>query len=159
MTDDVTARLVQILLVEDISGGVSPTREALRGAKVVNHLDVVRNGPEALAFLRGEGEYTGRQRPDLVLLDLDLLGTAARELLVELKEDEDLKDIPVVVLTTSPGTPEVVSSYDLLARAIVAKPVVFEDFLLALNGLEEFWLRLVRLPSDGPVSGPAPVGT
>ncbi len=150
MTDAIPGGPVQILLVEDSAGDVSLTREALRDAKVPNQLNVVGDGVEALAYLRGQGEYHGASRPDLVLLDLNLPRKDGREVLTEMKEDEGLKDIPVVVLTTSSATADIVRSYKLHANAFVTKPVEFNDFLLAVHGIEEFWLQIVRLPNFLP---------
>ena len=150
MTDPIAASPVQILLIEDSAGDISLTREALLDAKVRNELNVVSDGVEAMAYLRGEGEYAGMPRPDLVLLDLNLPRKDGREVLTEMKEDESLKDIPVVVLTTSSATSDIVRSYKLHANAFVTKPVEFNDFLLAVHGIEEFWLEIVRLPKFVP---------
>jgi CheY-like chemotaxis protein len=146
MTDSIPGGPVQILLVEDSAGDVSLTREALLDTKVPNRLNVVGDGVEAMAYLRGEGGYAGMPRPDLLLLDLNLPRKDGREVLTEMKEDEGLKDIPVVVLTTSSAEADIVRSYKLHANAFVTKPVEFNDFLRTVHGIEEFWLELVRLP-------------
>jgi CheY-like chemotaxis protein len=150
MTDTTAGGPVEILLVEDSAGDVSLTKEALLDAKVPNHLSVVGDGVQAMAYLRGEGEYAGMPRPDLLLLDLNLPRKDGREVLSEMKEDENLKDIPVVVLTTSSATADIVRSYKLHANAFVTKPVEFNDFLQAIHGIEEFWLEIVRLPNFVP---------
>ena len=139
---------VQILLVEDSAGDVSLTREALRDAKVHNELHVVGDGIEALAYLRGEGQYAGAATPDLVLLDLNLPRKDGREVLEEMKADDHLKRIPVVVLTTSSSESDIYESYQLHANAFVTKPVAYTDFLAAVRQLEGFWLEIVQLP-DG----------
>lgn len=138
------AQPIRILLVEDSPGDVNLTREALRRARVANELDVVGDGVEALQFLKAEAPYEGSQRPDLILLDLNLPRMDGREVLEAIKTDPDLKHIPVIVLTTSTAEADVLSSYRLHANAFVSKPVAFEDFLATLQGLEGFWLQLVR---------------
>jgi len=146
-TAEADAAPVNILLVEDSPGDVSLTREALRTARVRNTLHVVGDGVEALAFLRGEGEYADRPRPDLILLDLNLPKKDGREVLEEIKADEDLLHIPVVVLTTSSSEADILRSYRLHANAFVTKPVDFAQFLNALRSMEGFWLEIVRLPA------------
>lgn len=137
---------VQILLVEDSPGDVNLTREALRGAKIANELNVVGDGEAALAYLRREGEYADRPRPNLVLLDLNLPRKDGREVLAEMKADADLLSIPVIVLTTSAAEADVLRAYELHANSYVQKPVSFGEFLAALRALEGFWLQIVRLP-------------
>jgi len=144
-----SATPVQILLVEDSPGDVNLTREALRTAKVRNELHVVGDGEAALAFVRGEGEYAGSPRPDLVLLDLNLPRKDGREVLAALKADPDLKRIPVIVLTTSAASADVEAAYGLHANAYVTKPVTFGQFLEAIKRLENFWLEIVLLPEAG----------
>lgn len=140
------AGAVQILLVEDSAGDVSLTREALRDARVANELNVVGDGVEAMAYLRREGDYAAHPVPDLVLLDLNLPRKDGREVLEEMKMDEALKHIPVVVLTTSSSQADILHSYKLHANAFVSKPVAFDDFLAAVRKLEGFWLEIVHLP-------------
>jgi CheY-like chemotaxis protein len=142
------ARVIQILLVEDSPGDVSLTREALYGGRVANELNVVTDGEEALSYLRGTAPYEGRSLPDLVLLDLNLPRRNGREVLEEVKNDPDLKHIPIVVLTTSSEEEDILTSYQLHANAYVTKPVQFGKFLEALQRLESFWLQVVRLPSE-----------
>ncbi|GAC1532048.1 MAG: response regulator [Acidimicrobiales bacterium] len=144
--DPRSSRPVQILLVEDSPGDVNLTREALRDARVANELNVVMDGEEAMTYLRGLEPFTARLRPDLIILDLNLPRKDGREVLEEIKVDDDLKTIPVVVLTTSAAEIDVLRSYQLHANAYVTKPVSFTEFLEALRQLEGFWLEIVRLP-------------
>ena len=137
---------IEILLVEDNPGDVRLTREALRDAKVRNHLTVARDGVEALALLRREGRYAAVLRPDLILLDLNLPKKGGREVLEEVKRDDALKDIPVVILTTSRAERDIFESYRLHANAYVTKPVDLEQFLNVVHTIEEFWLEIVKLP-------------
>jgi CheY-like chemotaxis protein len=139
-------RPIRILLVEDSPGDVSLTREGLASARVANELAVVVDGEEALRYLRGEAPYEGVEQPDLVLLDLNLPVMDGREVLAEMKRDETLLHIPVIVLTTSAEEADVLQSYRLHANAYVTKPVAFTEFLQALQHLEGFWLQVVRLP-------------
>ena len=139
-------RPIEILLVEDSPSDVRLTREALKEAKVVNMLHVAQDGIEALDFLRKQGEYAGRPSPDLILLDLNLPRKDGREVLAEIKEDEKLKRIPVVVLTTSRAEEDVVRSYNLHANAFVTKPVDLKQFLEVIHAIEAFWLAVVTLP-------------
>lgn len=138
---------IDILLVEDSPGDVRLTREALKEAKVLNRLHIVEDGLEALAFLRQQGQYAVSPRPELILLDLNLPKKDGRELLAEIKQDEDLKYIPVVVLTTSSAEEDVMRSYDLHANAYVTKPVDLQQFLKVIRTIEQFWLAVVTLPS------------
>ena len=137
---------VQILLVEDSPGDVSLTREALLSARIANELSVVGDGAEALAFLRQQGPYAEAPRPDLVLLDLNLPGIDGRTVLATMKEDDDLKTIPVIVLTTSAAEEDISRSYQDHANCYITKPVDFADFLTVISELEGFWLQLVKLP-------------
>ncbi|HVU35183.1 MAG TPA: response regulator [Opitutaceae bacterium] len=139
---------VEILLVEDTPGDVRLTREALRQAKVLNRLNVVSDGVDALEFLQRRGRHANAPRPDLILLDLNLPRKDGREVLAEVKADPVLKRIPVVVLTTSRAEEDIVRSYNLHANAYVAKPVGLAEFLEAVRALENFWLAVVTLP-DG----------
>jgi two-component system, chemotaxis family, response regulator Rcp1 len=137
---------IGILLVEDNPGDVRLTREALRGGKVINELTVVSDGVEALEFLRQEGRYVNASRPDLILLDLNLPRKDGREVLAEIKEDPDLKRIPVVVITSSKAEEDVLKSYDLHANCFVTKPVDFEQFVAVVKSIENFWMGIVKLP-------------
>lgn len=139
---------IRILLVEDNPGDVRLTREALKEAKVNNQLFVVEDGVEAMAFLRSEGEYADAPRPDLILLDLNLPKKDGREVLEEIKQDLELKRIPVVVLTTSRAEEDILKSYNLHANCYVTKPVDLDQFINIVKSIEDFWLTIVRLPSE-----------
>jgi CheY-like chemotaxis protein len=139
-------RAVEILLVEDNPGDVRLTREALKDAKVVNNLSVVADGEAALEFLRRRGKYATAPRPDIVLLDLNLPRKDGREVLEEIKRDEALMTIPVVVLTTSKAEEDIVRSYRLHANCYITKPVDFGRFMEVVRQLENFWLAVVHLP-------------
>lgn len=143
-----TPRPIEILLVEDSPGDVTLTIEALRDAKVANNLHVARDGEEALRFLRNEGEFADRPRPDLILLDLNMPRKDGREVLADMKADDELKRIPVVVLTTSQSEDDVAAVYNLSANCYVAKPVDLDQFLGVVRAIDDFWLSLVKLPSD-----------
>jgi len=136
---------IEILLVEDNPGDVRLTAEALRDARVRNRLSVAKDGVDALAFLRQEGEHGQAPRPDLILLDLNLPKKGGREVLQEIKQDERLKHIPVVILTTSQAEQDIVQSYHLRANAYVTKPVDLEQFLKVIQSIEHFWLEIVKL--------------
>ncbi len=144
-------RVVEILLVEDSPSDTDLTIEALKEAKLRNHLSVVEDGIEAMEFLRREGKYANAPRPDLILLDLNLPRKDGREVLAEIKEDPDLKVIPVVVLTTSRAEQDVLRSYELQANCYITKPVDFEQFLEVIRSIEAFWLYVVTLPPNGSV--------
>jgi len=137
---------VEILLVEDNPGDVRLTKEALREGKVRNNLHTVMDGEEAMAFLRKEGKHAGAPRPDLILLDLNLPRKDGREVLAEIKDDEELKSIPVVILTTSQAEEDVARTYNLHANCYITKPVDLEQFLHVVHSIETFWLSVVKLP-------------
>jgi len=137
---------VEILLVEDNPGDVKLTIEALRDGKVHNHLNVAPDGVEALAFLRREGKYAAAPTPDLILLDLNLPKVDGREVLAEVKADDNLKHIPVVVLTTSQADQDIIRSYDLHANCYVTKPVDLDQFITVVHSIETFWFTIVTLP-------------
>lgn len=138
---------INILLVEDNPGDVRLTVEALREGKVHNQLRVARDGVEALAFLRQEGEFAEAPRPDVILLDLNLPKKDGREVLAEIKADERLRRIPVVVLTTSKAEEDILRSYALHANCYVTKPVDLEQFITVVRSIEDFWFSIVRLPN------------
>jgi len=142
------AKRIDILLVEDNPGDVRLTREALAEGKVLNHLHVVGDGVEALDYLLQRGQYAGATRPDLVLLDLNLPKKDGREVLAQIKANDDLKRIPVVVLTTSQAEEDIFKSYDLHANCYIAKPVDFENFIQVVRSIDTFWLTVVRLPPE-----------
>lgn len=136
---------IEILLVEDNSGDVRLIRETLKDAKVRNNLHVVKDGVEAMAFLRKEGAHDSAPRPDLILLDLNLPRMDGREVLAAMKQDGAFRQIPVVMLTTSQAEQDVFESYRLGANAYVTKPVDFEQFLKVVQSIQEFWLEIVKL--------------
>jgi two-component system, chemotaxis family, response regulator Rcp1 len=139
-------RPIEILLVEDNPGDVRLTREALFDAKVRNNMMVASDGVEALAYLRQEGQHAGTTRPDLILLDLNLPRMNGFEVLDSIKEDAELKRIPVIILTTSQAEQDIIRSYDLYANAYVTKPVDLEQFINVIKAIEGFWLEIVKLP-------------
>ncbi len=145
---DATTRPIEILLVEDSPGDVTLTIEALRDAKVANNLHVARDGEEALRFLRKEGTFEDVPRPDLMLLDLNMPKMGGREVLAAMRADERFKTIPVVVLTTSQSEDDVAAAYSLAANCYVAKPVDLDQFLEVVRAIDDFWLSLVKLPSE-----------
>lgn len=140
------ANLIEVLLVEDDPGDVLMTKEAFDDNKVKNNLSVVSDGVDALAFLRKEGKFAGAPNPDLILLDLNLPRMDGREVLAEIKADENLRHIPVVVLTTSGAHEDVVGSYRLHANAYVTKPVDFEQFIRVVRQIDDFFVGVVKLP-------------
>jgi CheY-like chemotaxis protein len=142
---------IEILLVEDNPGDVRLTVEALKEAKVINHLTVLEDGAEALTYLRRQGAYAEAARPHLIILDLNLPKKDGREVLADIKEDDSLKRIPVVVLTTSDDEQDVLKSYNLHANCYVTKPVDLERFIKVVRSIEDFWLGVVVLPVNGKV--------
>ncbi|RQG98018.1 response regulator [Natrarchaeobius chitinivorans] len=143
-----TPERVQILLVEDNPGDVRLTEEAFKQGRIENDLHVVSDGTKALEFLNREGEYADAPRPDLILLDLNLPRTDGEEVLEELKEDPDLRSIPVIVLTSSRAEEDIVKSYELHANAYLTKPVDPDEFIEAVRAFEQFWFSVVRLPPE-----------
>jgi len=137
---------MDILLVEDNPGDARLAAEAFKEGTVPTRLHVVQDGIEAMAFLRREGSYAQATRPDLVLLDLNLPRKDGREVLAEIKEDPDLRRIPVIVLTTSQAESDVAQSYELHANCYIVKPVDFDRFIDVVKGIEDFWCSLVKLP-------------
>ncbi|EYR64195.1 chemotaxis protein CheY [Actinotalea ferrariae CF5-4] len=137
---------IDVLLVEDDPGDVLMTREAFEENKVANRLAVVSDGAEAMQYLRREGEYADAPTPDLVLLDLNLPRMDGREVLAAMKSDENLRSIPVVVLTTSEAEEDVLRSYSLHANAYVTKPVDFARFIEVVRQIDDFFVSVVRLP-------------
>lgn len=141
-------RAAEVLLVEDSPGDVRLTREALKEGKVRNNLSHVADGVEAMAFLRREGKYADAPRPDIVLLDLNMPRKDGREVLAEMKSDENLKRIPVVILTTSEAEQDILKTYDLHANCYLTKPVDLEQFISIVKSVEDFWLTIVQLPRN-----------
>ena len=140
---------IEILLVEDDPDDVLLTRKALDEGRMLNNLHVVRDGVQAMEFLRQEGQYAEAPRPGIVLLDLNMPRKDGREVLSEIKSDEGLKSIPVIVLTTSEAEQDILKSYHLHANAYVTKPVDPDDFVKVIRSFDCFWLSVVKLPSGG----------
>lgn len=148
MPVDIVLKPIKILLVEDSPTDVLITQEALTQARLLNTIDIVEDGVEALAYLRNQGQYQAASRPDLILLDLNLPRKNGREVLAEIKSDPALKSIPVVVLTTSQAEADILGAYDLYANCYVVKPVEFANFVTAVQSIRQFWFSVVTLPSE-----------
>jgi two-component system, chemotaxis family, response regulator Rcp1 len=140
---------VQILMIEDNPGDARLAFEALKDSKVNNDLYHVKDGVEAMRFLRRQAEYTEVPLPDLVLLDLNLPRKDGHEVLKEMKDDTELRLIPVVVLTTSAAERDLVTSYGLHANAYIVKPISLDQFVEVVQAIQEFWLSIVKLPRAG----------
>ena len=140
---------IHILMVEDNEGDVLLAKEALKRAKVANTVTVVCDGVEALAYLKKQGKHAGAPRPDLILLDLNLPRVDGRQVLAEIKPDPDLRQIPVVVLTSSAAEQDIARAYDLHANCYVVKPVDFDSLLQVVKSIESFWFAVVKLPPNG----------
>jgi len=147
MSEMLDGRTVEILLVEDNPGDARLTREALKEGKIQNNLHHARDGVEAMEFLRREGAFAGAPAPDIILLDLKLPRKDGREVLAELKQDPQLRSIPVVVLTTSEAEQDILKTYELHANCYISKPVDLEKFIAIVRAIENFWLAVVKLPS------------
>ncbi len=139
-------RPIEILMVEDNPGDVRLAVEALREGKVRNHMHTVGDGEEALAYLRRQGSYSDVPRPDLILLDLNLPKKNGQEVLAEIKEDPNLRRIPVVILTVSEAEADIVKTYNLHANCYITKPVDLDRFIEVVKSIEDFWLTVVMLP-------------
>jgi two-component system, chemotaxis family, response regulator Rcp1 len=139
--------VVDILLVEDNAGDVRLTREAFKEAKLRNQLHVVSDGVEAMEFLRHKGAYAKAVRPHIVLLDLNMPRMNGREVLAAIKNDPDLRRIPVVILTTSEAETDIAKAYDLHANCYITKPVDLDQFLKVVQAIEDFWVTIVKLPA------------
>ena len=137
---------IDILMIEDNPGDVRLTTEALRDSKLCNRLHTVGDGAQALAYLRREKGYEQTQRPDLILLDLNLPKLDGREVLRQIKEDKSLRRIPVVVITSSAAEQDILRSYDLYANCYVCKPVNLDQFITVVKSVENFWVSIVKLP-------------
>ena len=137
---------IEILLIEDSPTDILITQEAFEQARMFNRLHVVEDGVAALAFLRQQGQYAGMPRPDLILLDLNLPKKNGQEVLIELKADESLKIIPVVILTTSEAEEDILKSYGLHANCYITKPVGFDNFIEVVRSIRQFWFSIVTLP-------------
>ena len=143
-----------ILLAEDNPADAELTREAMRESKIRNTLYHVRDGVEVMDFLRNKGEYRDMPRPDVILLDLNMPRKDGRKTLAEIKQDPDLKSIPVVVLTTSDAEEDIIRSYDLHANCYVTKPLDLDEFSKVVAGIENFWFCIVKLPHNKETGQP-----
>ena len=148
MNSQIAERPMEILLVDDNPGDVRLTAEALKDGEVENRLHTAKDGMEAIAFLRRKGRYIDAPRPDLILLDLNMPRMNGRQVLAEIKEDSTLKHIPVVILTGSREMDDIVKTYDLHANCYVTKPIDFEQFIMMMKSITDFWLSIVKLPSE-----------
>ncbi len=149
MKDGKIGKPADILLVEDNPGDIRLAEEALRESKVSNQLYTVKDGVEALSYLRKEGKYREAVRPDLILLDLNLPKKDGREVLAEIKEDPYLKRIPVVILTISSDEMDVLKSYNLHANCYITKPIDINQFHKVVKAIDDFWFTIVKLPPNG----------
>jgi chemotaxis family two-component system response regulator Rcp1 len=140
------SRPIEILLVEDSPSDAALTIEALKAGKIANRLSHVEDGVDAMDFLRRRGKYAEVRRPDLIMLDLNLPRRDGREVLAEIKNDSDLKIIPIIVLTTSRADEDILRSYELNANCYITKPVDFTHFIDVVKSIEQFWLTVVTLP-------------
>lgn len=139
---------IEVLLVEDNPGDAQLTRIALEDSKISIHLNVVEDGVEAMAFLRKQDKYVKAAHPDIVLLDLNLPRKDGREVLAEIKGDENLRRIPVVILTTSQAEEDILKAYNLCANCYITKPVDFDQFVKIVQSIENFWFAIVKLPPE-----------
>jgi CheY-like chemotaxis protein len=138
---------IEILLVEDNPGDSRLAREAMKDYKLTNNLYIVEDGVEAMNFLRKEGKYAMAPRPDLIILDLNLPKKDGREVLAEIKTDDDLKRIPVVILTISKAEEDILNTYNLHANCYISKPIDLDQFMKVVKSIEDFWLTIVKLPN------------
>ncbi|MDY6833939.1 MAG: response regulator [Chloroflexota bacterium] len=139
---------VDILLVEDNIGDVRLTQEAFKEARFNYNLHIARDGIEALSYLRKQGKYKDAIRPDIVLLDLNMPKKDGRQVLIEIKADDTLKRLPVIVLTTSETTEDIIRSYNLHANCYITKPLKINHFIGVIQTIDEFWLKIARLPQE-----------
>ncbi|MGV0027402.1 response regulator [Phormidesmis priestleyi] len=144
----ITTLPIQVLLVEDNPGDAHLTKIALADGKMHINLSIVEDGVEAIAFLRRQGKYAEAPHPDLILLDLNLPKKDGREVLEEIKADQLLKRIPVVILTTSQAEEDILKAYNLCANCYIAKPVDFDQFITIVQSIEDFWFTIVKLPPE-----------
>ena len=151
MGPDKIGRPMEILLVEDNPGDVRLTVEAFKEGKIYHHMSVVNDGVEALTFLHQEGPYGNAPRPDLILLDLNLPKKNGCNVLAEIKVEENLKEIPVVVLTTSNAEKDILKTYDLHTNCYISKPVHLEQFITIAKFIEDFWFSIVKLSKNGDI--------
>ncbi len=147
MSETTAAKCVEILLVEDNPADIELTRQGFLEAKVNHNLHVARDGKEALSFLHREGKFADATRPDLILLDLNMPKMDGREVLRKIKTDDQLKTIPVVILTTSDATEDILKAYSLHANSYMTKPMDFDQFVTEVSkGVSDYWFTLVKLP-------------
>ncbi|WP_226389224.1 response regulator [Penaeicola halotolerans] len=139
---------IHILLVEDNEGDLLLTTEALNEGKITNQISIVRDGSEALRFLKKEAEYNDASLPDLILLDVNLPKLNGHEVLKAIKTDDKLKTIPVIMLTTSSSESDIIKSYENYANCYISKPIEVQDFMDVVTSIENFWVSLVKLPSQ-----------
>ena len=140
-------RPVEILLIDDSPSDALLTKEALKHGTTPNNFHHVKDGPSAMAYLQRRGEFAAATRPDLVLLDLDMPGMDGRDVLRAIRSDDALKNLTVVVLTTSSAREDIASAYELLANCYITKPVDMKEFAQAMRAFDEFWLTWAALPS------------
>lgn len=138
----------KILLVEDNLADIRLTEEVIRESEIINSLDVVKDGVEAINFLKKNGKYSKMARPDLILLDLNLPKKSGLEVLMNIKQDDSLKRIPVIVLTISGAEEDLLKAYDLHANCLINKPINIKEFYRMMKTIEDFWFRIVKLPED-----------
>jgi len=141
--------MIEILLIEDNPGDVRLTKEALKECKIANKLHVALDGIEAIDFLYKKGKFNNSPRPDVILLDLNLPKKDGREVLAEIKQDKDLRRIPVVVLTTSKSQEDIIKTYNLHANCYISKPIGMVQFIKVVKSIGDFWFSIVKLPPDG----------
>lgn len=144
-----TQQDIEILLVEDNPGDVRLTLEALKAGKINNKVQVLTDGEQAVDYLKRKNGYAKRPLPDLILLDLNLPKLSGREVLAIIKEDSELKHIPVIILTTSKAEDDILKSYQHHANCYITKPVDFEQFATVIKKLEDFWFSIVKIPHKG----------
>ena len=144
--DYMRTKPIEILLAEDNPGDARLTIEGFKDAKVKNNITVVEDGMEAMALLRQQGKYANVALPDLILLDLNMPKQDGREVLAEIKADENLRHIPVLVFTVSSAEKDILAAYNLQASAFITKPIDFDEFIMVVKSLEDFWLTIVKLP-------------
>jgi len=138
---------IEVLLVEDSPDDADLTMDALRNGRVRNRITHVEDGVQAMAFLRREGKYADAPRPDLILLDLNLPRKSGREVLAEVKQDPDLRRIPVVIMTSSDDEKDILAAYNLYVNCYVTKPVDLDQFIGVVKSIEQFWFTIVKLPA------------
>ena len=140
------AHMIDILVVEDNAGDVRLIREVLHDSKVFNTLFRVKDGVEAMDFLNKRGSYKNAPKPDLIILDLNLPKKDGREVLAEIKQDPDLKHIPIIIMTISQSEEDILKSYNLHANCFITKPIDFNQFIKVVKSIEDFWFSIVKLP-------------